>query len=172
MTAGIQQKWTTLGATTIYGEYGRYNKGAFAVLDEAGDPEEVYTGSHVNMWSIGINQAIDAFKAPASHSFAFKGLWRCNWLQAFEVGIDPAHPSFLHRYLQDERGGNSAVYFAQVNAMGQKNGGDVRVTNGTGESSFTTALWNGTQFAFAWRDDRDTPQGNTELYFAYVGCVR
>jgi phthalate 4,5-dioxygenase len=46
--------------------------------------------------------AFDAFVAPASHVFAFKGLWHCNWLQAFEVGIDPAHPSFLHRYLQDE----------------------------------------------------------------------
>ena len=44
----------------------------------------------------------DCFAAPSSHSFAFKGLWNCNWLQAFEVGIDPAHPSFLHRYLQDE----------------------------------------------------------------------
>jgi phthalate 4,5-dioxygenase len=44
----------------------------------------------------------DCFAAPASHSFAFKGLWQANWLQAFEVGIDPAHPSFLHRYLQDE----------------------------------------------------------------------
>jgi phenylpropionate dioxygenase-like ring-hydroxylating dioxygenase large terminal subunit len=41
-------------------------------------------------------------RAPATHSFAFKGLWRCNWLQAFEVGIDPAHPSFLHRYFEDE----------------------------------------------------------------------
>ena len=46
--------------------------------------------------------AFDAFVAPSTHSFAFKGLWHCNWLQAFEVGIDPAHPSFLHRYLQDE----------------------------------------------------------------------
>jgi phthalate 4,5-dioxygenase len=46
--------------------------------------------------------AFDCFRAPASHSFAFKGLWQCNWLQAFEVGIDPAHPSFLHRYLQDD----------------------------------------------------------------------
>jgi len=46
--------------------------------------------------------AFDCFRAPASHSFAFKGLWHCNWLQAFEVGIDPAHPSFLHRYLADE----------------------------------------------------------------------
>ncbi len=46
--------------------------------------------------------AFDCFAAPQSHSFAFKGEWACNWLQAFEVGIDPAHPSFLHRYLQDE----------------------------------------------------------------------
>jgi phthalate 4,5-dioxygenase oxygenase subunit len=45
--------------------------------------------------------AFDCFVAPASHTFAFKGLWQCNWLQAFEVGIDPAHPSFLHRFLQD-----------------------------------------------------------------------
>jgi phthalate 4,5-dioxygenase len=46
--------------------------------------------------------AFDALTAPPSHSFAFKGLWHCNWLQAVEVGMDPAHPSFLHRYLQDE----------------------------------------------------------------------
>ena len=45
--------------------------------------------------------SFDCFNAPASHSFAFKGLWNANWLQAFEVGIDPAHPSFLHRFLQD-----------------------------------------------------------------------
>ncbi|MDB5941501.1 MAG: phthalate 4,5-dioxygenase (Phthalate dioxygenase)-like protein [Ramlibacter sp.] len=43
----------------------------------------------------------DCFAAPASHTFAFKGLWNANWLQAFEVGIDPAHPSFLHRFLND-----------------------------------------------------------------------
>lgn len=46
--------------------------------------------------------AFDCFRAPESHVFAFKGLWRCNWLQAMEVGIDPAHASFLHRFLQDE----------------------------------------------------------------------
>jgi phthalate 4,5-dioxygenase oxygenase subunit len=45
--------------------------------------------------------AFDCFAAPATHTFAFKGLWHCNWLQAFEVGIDPAHPSFLHRFLAD-----------------------------------------------------------------------
>ena len=46
--------------------------------------------------------ALDCFLAPASHRFAFKGLWACNWLQAFEVGMDPAHASFLHRFLFDE----------------------------------------------------------------------
>ena len=46
--------------------------------------------------------AFDCFAAPATHSFAFKGLWNCNWLQAFEVGIDPAHASFLHRFFNDE----------------------------------------------------------------------
>lgn len=46
--------------------------------------------------------ALDCLRAPASHSFAFKGLWRCNWLQAFEVGIDPAHASYLHRFFEDE----------------------------------------------------------------------
>jgi phthalate 4,5-dioxygenase len=45
--------------------------------------------------------ALDCFVAPASHSFVFKGLWHCNWLQAFEVGIDPAHASYLHRFFQD-----------------------------------------------------------------------
>ncbi len=44
----------------------------------------------------------DCFRAPDTHVFAFKGLWECNWLQAMEVGIDPAHASFLHRFLEDE----------------------------------------------------------------------
>jgi len=45
--------------------------------------------------------AFDCFAAPDTHVFAFKGLWQCNWLQGFEVGIDPAHTSFLHRFLND-----------------------------------------------------------------------
>jgi hypothetical protein len=27
---------------------------------------------------------------------------QCNWLQALEVGLDPAHASFLHRFFEDE----------------------------------------------------------------------
>jgi phthalate 4,5-dioxygenase len=44
----------------------------------------------------------DCFVAPASHAFAFKGMIECNWLQSLEVGIDPAHTSFLHRFFHDE----------------------------------------------------------------------
>ncbi len=44
----------------------------------------------------------DCFTAPDSHTFAFKGHIDCNWLQALEVGIDPAHASFLHRFFDDE----------------------------------------------------------------------
>jgi hypothetical protein len=40
--------------------------------------------------------------APNQYTFAFKGLLECNWLQALEVGIDPAHASFLHRFFEDE----------------------------------------------------------------------
>jgi phenylpropionate dioxygenase-like ring-hydroxylating dioxygenase large terminal subunit len=44
----------------------------------------------------------DCFVAPASHTFAFKGMIDCNWLQSLEVGIDPVHTSFLHRFFHDE----------------------------------------------------------------------
>jgi phenylpropionate dioxygenase-like ring-hydroxylating dioxygenase large terminal subunit len=55
----------------------------------------------------------DCFAAPSSHVFAFKGMWHCNWLQAFEVGIDPAHTSFLHRFLND----------AALDGIGENEGG-------------------------------------------------
>ena len=45
---------------------------------------------------------LDCLAAPESHGFAFKGLVDCNWLQLLEVGIDPAHASYLHRFLEDE----------------------------------------------------------------------
>jgi len=45
---------------------------------------------------------IDCLTAPDAYTFAFKGLIECNWLQALEVGIDPGHASFLHRFFEDE----------------------------------------------------------------------
>ena len=51
--------------------------------------------------------AFDCFAAPDAYTFAFKGLMECNWLQALEVGIDPAHASYLHRFFEDEDVGQS-----------------------------------------------------------------
>ena len=59
--------------------------------------------------------AFDCFVAPATHTFAFKGLWECNWLQAMEVGIDPVHASFLHRFFEDDAR-NDATQFRDVAA--------------------------------------------------------
>lgn len=47
----------------------------------------------------------DCFAAPEAFAFAFKGFMECNWLQALEVGIDPAHASFLHRFFEDPEEG-------------------------------------------------------------------
>ncbi len=71
---------------------------------------------------------------------------------------------------QDERSGNPAIYFAQVSAVGVKNGNELRLSTGNAKAEFTTALWNGSTFAFCWRDSRNTPAANTEIYFALVGC--
>ena len=49
----------------------------------------------------------DCFVAPDEYTFAFKGYWDCNWLQALEVGIDPAHASWLHKFFEDEDPGKS-----------------------------------------------------------------
>ena len=45
---------------------------------------------------------LDCFVAPDAYTFAFKGYWDCNWLQALEVGIDPSHASWLHKFFEDE----------------------------------------------------------------------
>ncbi len=55
--------------------------------------------------------ALDCLDEPDAHSFVFKGHYECNWLQALEVGIDPAHASFLHRYF--EAGEPGLVYGQQ-----------------------------------------------------------
>ncbi|CAN5192378.1 aromatic ring-hydroxylating dioxygenase subunit alpha [soil metagenome] len=46
--------------------------------------------------------AFDCFVAPEEYTFAFKGLWECNWLQGVEGGIDPSHVSFLHKFIQED----------------------------------------------------------------------
>lgn len=67
---------------------------------------------------------LDCFTAPGAYTFAFKGLFECNWLQALEVGIDPAHASFLHRFFEDED--TSTAYGRQF--RGASAGSDLPMT--------------------------------------------
>jgi nitrite reductase/ring-hydroxylating ferredoxin subunit len=67
---------------------------------------------------------IDCFVAPESHTFAFKGHINCNWLQALEVGIDPSHASYLHRFFKDED--TSTAYGKQF--RGASAGSDLPMT--------------------------------------------
>ncbi|MBP0492298.1 aromatic ring-hydroxylating dioxygenase subunit alpha [Roseomonas indoligenes] len=68
--------------------------------------------------------AFDCFVAPDTHTFAFKGMIECNWLQALEVGIDPAHASFLHRFFED--GDEKESYGKQF--RGASDGSDLPMT--------------------------------------------
>jgi phthalate 4,5-dioxygenase len=63
----------------------------------------------------------DCFTAPEQYTFAFKGLWECNWLQGLEGGIDPSHVSFLHRFIQeDPRDVYGQQFSEEVAGTGQK----------------------------------------------------
>ncbi|MFO0594711.1 MAG: MopE-related protein [Myxococcaceae bacterium] len=107
--------------------------------------------------SSGVKQGNDVRLTNAT---GFSGYPSIDW-NGFQYGVS----------WQDDRvtANFPAIYFAQVNAMGAKNGTDVQLSSGNGVASFTTALWNGQTFAFCWRDDRNGAT-NTEIYFALVGC--
>ncbi|MFJ5841648.1 Rieske 2Fe-2S domain-containing protein [Streptomyces shenzhenensis] len=65
--------------------------------------------------------AFDCFTAPEEYTFAFKGLWECNWLQGLEGGIDPSHVSFLHRFIgEDPREVYGQQFSEEVEGTGQK----------------------------------------------------
>jgi hypothetical protein len=57
---GIQKNWFGMGATTLYGEYGKYEKGAFRTEATPTLATTVFSGANVNFWSVGVNQTIDA----------------------------------------------------------------------------------------------------------------
>ncbi len=75
----------------------RIRQGAYPVVEKSG-----ILFAWLGEGTPGEFPAFDCFAAPGTHTFAFKGFLECNWLQALEVGIDPAHASYLHRFFEDE----------------------------------------------------------------------
>lgn len=93
----------------------RLRQGAYPVVERAGAFWAYLGGGEPPAFP-----ALDCFAAPDSHVFAFKGWIACNWLQAVEVGIDPAHASFLHRFFEDED--PSAAYGKQFRSASSGSG--------------------------------------------------
>jgi phthalate 4,5-dioxygenase len=99
--------------------------GGGSCLDTPAEPEDSRLRSKVRIRSYPVREcngivwaylgdgtppnlpSLDCFIAPEEYTFAFKGYLDCNWLQALEVGIDPAHASYLHRFEEDEDTGDS-----------------------------------------------------------------
>ena len=64
---------------------------------------------------------------------------------------------------QDDRDGNSEIYFARVDLNGDRVGEPIRVTRHPASSERPQLVWTGSDYGLAWRDGRN---GNTEVYFA------
>jgi len=65
----------------------------------------------------------------------------------------------------DNRDGNTEIYFARIDSSGSKIGGDARITNDSGLSTYPSLVWTGIEYGVSWYDDRD---GNWEIYFVRV----
>ncbi|MFH1386980.1 MAG: hypothetical protein ABIH50_04890 [bacterium] len=76
-------------------------------------------------------------------------------------------PDFSILWSRLESAGNREIYYNRLDVLGGKTQPDLRLTAASGLSSLSAFAWNGTDFGAVWEDNRD---GNTELYFARVGC--
>jgi hypothetical protein len=79
---GVEKKMLPYGATTIYGEYGRYNDFA-AVFD--GDLVTDIGESEVDRWGFGIGQKFDS---AAMEIYAQTTFWSFDAMQNNGVSID------------------------------------------------------------------------------------
>src|SRR5471032_1283079 len=114
----------------------------------------------------------DCFLAPGTHAFPFKGLIDCNWLQALEVGIDPAHASYLHRFYEDED--TSGAYGKQF--RGASSDSDIPMTRLLREHTRPQLDVEGTDYGlrlFALRklDDKHTHVRVTNLVFPHAFVI-
>lgn len=68
---------------------------------------------------------------------------------------------------QDDRDGNSEIYFARISSNGIKWGEDVRITTDGRQSRYPSLIWTGSEYGISWQDDRD---GTPEIYFARISA--
>jgi hypothetical protein len=67
---------------------------------------------------------------------------------------------------QDDRDGNAEVWFARLNAAGERQGDEVQVTDTNRPSTVPALAWNGNGYGVTWAENRD---GNFDVLFARMG---
>jgi hypothetical protein len=75
---------------------------------------------------------------------------------------------------EDDRDGDSEIYFARLSSSGARVGGDVRVTQAPFPSRAPRITWTGSEFAIVWLDFRNSPSassGHFEVYFARLDAA-
>src|SRR6185436_7179296 len=65
-------------------------------------------------------------------------------------------------WFDNRDGDHPEIYFARLDATGNRIGSDVRVTNDPGDSFLPSIVWTGSEFGVSWDDRRET----RDVYFA------
>lgn len=68
----------------------------------------------------------------------------------------------------DNRDGNSEIYFRRISDIGDLVEDSVRVSNEDGDSFYPSLAWTGSEYGIAWHDFRD---GNWEIYFTRLSAT-
>jgi hypothetical protein len=93
---------------------------------------------------------------------------------SFYFHIDPTLVWTGHDYgvaWSNETSGNFDVYFARLDAQGNRIGDTLLVRNSTGHAYLGDLVWNGQEFGIAWSDYREGSFPNEiEVYFARIGA--
>ena len=95
--AGIRQKWTPLGHTVLFGEYGENNDKQSIALWQAGA-----TSANVSQWGLGVVQEIDA--AAMSLWFVYRDYsadMTCGQASFFGSACNQQNPTPVHVNFQD-----------------------------------------------------------------------
>lgn len=75
---------------------------------------------------------------------------------------------------EDNRDGNFEIYYARLDAFGNKIGNDVRITFEEGDSVRPDIQWNGAIFGLVWQDSRATGallQGGDGIYYNGIDSI-
>ncbi len=65
-------------------------------------------------------------------------------------------------------GGDFEIYFTRLDYHGVQQGSDIRITNNSFSSIYTSLVWTGTEYGVSWQDNRD---GNYQIYFTRIDSL-